>query len=100
MTRRKPGDLAASYRLTVEQPSLDKLHIKAELVGTERPVFAQWWVQPAVMRGKYIVSARDSYAPVSEHTTYEAACTRAHRNARTWLHSALGTGAKSPRRLP
>ena len=99
--RRRPGDLAANYRVTVSQDKLDELHVRVDLTSTPRPRFAQWWV--GKHRAGFIVSARQiggDPAPISVHRTYEQACARAHRNAVVWLHSALGTGLKAPRRLP
>lgn len=100
--RRRPGDLAANYRVTVSQDKLDELHVLVELT-TGRPRYAQWWVERAG-RGPYpwhVKAAPSPKAgPITVHKTYEQACTRAHRNAIVWLHSALGTGLKAPRRLP
>lgn len=100
MTRRKPGDLAYAYRLDVSQPDLNELHVKVELVYDPRPRYAQWWV--AQWSGSWGVFGGPPglHGPISTHKTYEAAAARAHRNARVWLHSALGTGLKAPRRLP
>lgn len=99
--RHRAGDLAANYTVTVRQDKVDTLHVRVDLTGTARPRFAQWFVEQGPRGGWHVkAGAGPLHGPITSHRTYEQACSRAHRNALTWLHSALGTGVKAPRRLP
>lgn len=98
MSRHKAGELMDSYTYTITQPTLNELSIDVKLLDQprERGVTITVWPVPR----KRWFAVEGPGGRISTHRDYSTACSKAHRVALQWLHSALGTGKVRPVKLP